>query len=81
MEKPYSLRNPFPNNYKHVIDNGTEMLECPECECRIQANFFSYAVGDYGYKFCPYCGVDLRVKSQLTIEDFLQKAGEDNACN
>lgn len=60
MNKEYELRNPIPNRYRTYIDNGHKMLECPKCECRITASFFSYAVGNNGYGFCPYCGEDLR---------------------
>lgn len=68
----YELRNPYPNNYKHCIDNGHSMLECPECESRIISALFSHAVGDYGYRFCPYCGADLRKSNQMTFDDLLR---------
>ena len=56
----YEYREPYPNRYRITEDCGTKMLECPKCKCRIQAVNFSYAVGNYGYKFCPYCGEDVR---------------------
>lgn len=59
-DEAYSLREPIKNRYRHRKDNDCEMLECPECECRILANDFSCAVGNRGYSFCPYCGADLR---------------------
>jgi len=59
-QSPYSLREPFSNDYVHEIDNGTPMLKCPDCGCRIQSNPFSFAVGNLGYSFCPYCGKDRR---------------------
>lgn len=56
----YEYREPYPNRYRITEDCGTKMLECPKCKCRIQAVNFSYAVGNHGYKFCPYCGEDVR---------------------
>ena len=58
----YSYREPVPNIYVSTVDIGTPMLECPGCKARIQANAFSYAVGNMGYQFCPYCGKDVRKK-------------------
>ena len=58
----YSYREPVPNIYISTVDVGAPMLECPGCKARIQANAFSYAVGNMGYQFCPYCGKDVRKK-------------------
>ena len=58
----YEYRNPIPNNWIHRVDTGIGMLECPKCECRANEAMFSYAVGNRGYSFCPYCGEDLRKK-------------------
>ena len=69
--REYELREPYPNKYKHVVDNGFDMLECPECKCRIQSAQFSYAVGNLGYRFCPYCGTDVRKPDQMTFDDIL----------
>lgn len=66
-EEEYELRNPIPNRYRTCFDTDYKMLECPKCECRITASFFSYAVGDNGYGFCPYCGEDLREKSNPKV--------------
>ena len=59
-DEPYPYRYPIKNKWIHEIDTGNEMLKCPECECRVSANAYSYAVGRLGYSFCPYCGTDLR---------------------
>ena len=59
-------RKPIPNNWIHRIDCGTDMMECPKCSCRIIGKWFSYAVGDRGYGFCPYCGEDVRKKTELS---------------
>lgn len=62
----YEYRLPVPNKYIHTIDNGEKMLKCPKCDCGIIASAFSYAVGNCGYKFCPYCGEDLRIQENET---------------
>lgn len=59
-QEPYLYREPIPNKYINAVDNGSKMLECPECGCRIQYNAFTYAVGTQGFSFCPYCGADVR---------------------
>ena len=56
FSKPCELREPNSHIYKTCIDNGTYMLECPKCKGRINYNPFTYAVGDDGFHFCPYCG-------------------------
>ena len=58
----YEFREPYPNRYRITEDCGTKMLECPFCKCRIQAINFSYAVGNRGYSYCPYCGEYVRKK-------------------
>lgn len=59
-QEPYPYRKPRPNKYIKGIDCGCTMLECPACRWRIQYNAFTYAVGDLGFSFCPYCGTDVR---------------------
>ena len=56
LERPYDYRQPVPNRYIITEDTGTKMLECPACGGRIQAYPFTYAVGNHGYRYCPYCG-------------------------
>ena len=46
--------------WKRAEDTGVDMLECPKCECRVQAIHYITAVGTKGFNFCPYCGEDLR---------------------
>lgn len=60
FNKEYEYREAYPNKYILTVDCGTKMLRCPECKCQIQLYPFSYAVGNRGYSFCPYCGKDLR---------------------
>ena len=52
--------DPIPNYYIMRIDTECILLECPHCKGRIISTAFSYAVGNQGYAFCPYCGEDLR---------------------
>lgn len=59
-QEPYPYREPNPNTYVKAVDCGEQMLECPECKCRIIYNAFTYAVGSRGFSFCPYCGKDRR---------------------
>lgn len=61
-QTPSIYHNPIENKYKKTVDCGAEMLECPQCAGRITLNAFTYAVGDLGYAFCPYCGADMRKK-------------------
>lgn len=67
-QEPCQYREPPANKYNTTVDNGSTMLECPECKCRIQYNAFTYAVGDLGFSFCPYCGTDVR-KNESTEEN------------
>ena len=46
--------------WKKTVDNGTPMLECSACGCRVKRESFMDAVGEKGFNFCPYCGADLR---------------------
>ena len=63
-QEPCQYREPPANKYNTTVDNGSTMLECPECKCRIQYNAFTYAVGTQGFSFCPYCGADMRKEVQ-----------------
>lgn len=56
FNREYEYRKAYPNKYIVTSDNGSKMLRCPECTCQIIAYPFSYAVGNRGYSFCPYCG-------------------------
>ena len=40
------------------IDEGTWMLECSECGCRVQEEKYRIAIGQNATK-CPYCGAEL----------------------
>lgn len=39
-----------------TIDDGEKMITCSNCECRMIKSPYDRAVGDHGYRFCPYCG-------------------------
>ena len=58
------------NRWERRVDNDMEMLECPECKCRVFALHYIVAVGTRGFNFCPYCGEDLRPE-QMTMEEML----------
>lgn len=58
----YLYREPIPNIYTKTVDVDAPVMECPGCKGRILSNAFSYAVGNLGYAFCPYCGKDVRKK-------------------
>ena len=52
-------------NWKKTVDNGTPMLECSACGCRVKRESFMDAVGEKGFSFCPYCGADLREREDI----------------
>lgn len=58
------------NRWERREDNDMEMLECPECKCRVFALHYIVAVGTSGFNFCPYCGEDLRPE-QMTMEGMI----------
>ena len=64
-DEPYTYRQPVKNKWLKRIDNDCQMLECPKCECRVLATDYSFAVGNKGYSFCPYCGADLREETDV----------------
>lgn len=45
--------------WKMTDDNGTPMLRCSSCRCRVKYEQYRAAVGDKGFSYCPYCGVRL----------------------
>lgn len=68
-QEPCQYREPPASKYNTTVDNGSTMLECPECKCRIQYNAFTYAVGTQGFSFCPYCGADVRKETSDGSDD------------
>ena len=40
-------------------DNGTLMLRCSNCDCRVMLEHYERAVGLKGYDYCPYCGAKM----------------------
>lgn len=65
------------NRWKRGVDNDTDMLECPKCQCRVLAKEYILSVGTKGFSFCPYCGEDLR-PDQMTMEE-MDENDEDDA--
>ena len=49
------------------IDNGTWMLECSVCGCRVQEEKYRIAVGENATR-CPYCGAELGLGGYLYDE-------------
>lgn len=37
-------------------DNDLVMLCCTSCGCGVLGVFYRRAVGDHGFRYCPYCG-------------------------
>lgn len=72
MTDYYPYQKPIPNKWIKRIDEDNDMLECPKCGCRVGAKAYSYAVGNNGYSFCPYCGADLRKQYQRTLAEFME---------
>lgn len=46
--------------WKEEIDTGERMLACSACGGRVFLETYETAVGEHGYRFCPYCGADMR---------------------
>ena len=41
------------------VDIETEMLECTACKNRVIGKYYRWAVGNHGFRYCPYCGVKM----------------------
>ena len=55
------------------IDNDVEMLECPNCECRVFMEDYFKAIGQHGIRFCPYCGTNLQeFSNQMELLDYVR---------
>ena len=48
------------------MDNGSPMLRCSVCSCRVQEDPYRTAVGSEAVS-CPYCGANLDESEQLTM--------------
>ena len=42
------------------MDTGKVMLECKLCRARVFAIEYRKAVGDHGFRYCPYCGATMK---------------------
>ena len=42
--------------WKEEMDTGERMLACSACGGRVFLETYETAVGEHGYRFCPYCG-------------------------
>lgn len=52
-----SNRHPIPNKWIR-IGSGQFMI-CPKCCAGVFVEPYTKAVGDNGFRYCPYCGEDL----------------------
>ena len=49
------------------IDNETQMLRCEACGCRVIRQWYDLAVGDKGFRHCPYCGSAMENAEQMAV--------------
>lgn len=54
MEEYQTIRKH--GDWRTVMDNATQMYECPHCLGRMFTKEYDIAVGTWGYRYCPYCG-------------------------
>ena len=50
---------PKKGKWKEEIDTGERMLACSACGGRVFLETYETAVGEHGYRFCPYCGAQM----------------------
>lgn len=48
-----------PSRWHIDIDNDMQMLRCESCGCRVTRLWYDLAVGDHGFRHCPYCGKEM----------------------
>ena len=59
--------------WKITVDNGKQMLECPECHSRAFMDEYLTALGSAGMRFCPYCGTNLKTDPlQITFAEVIE---------
>lgn len=46
-------------SWRKEIDNGHQMLACSSCGGRVIRLWYDRAVGDNGFRYCPYCGEEM----------------------
>ena len=49
------------------IDNETQMLRCDACGGRVIRQWYDRAVGDKGFRHCPYCGRSMANAEQMAV--------------
>ena len=49
------------------IDNEMQMLRCSSCGCRVIRKWYDLAVGDHGFRHCPYCGKSMGNAEQMIV--------------
>lgn len=66
-----------PSAWKTDIDNDMQMLRCESCGSRVIRLWYDLAVGDHGFRYCPYCGKEMSNWRDLIVpwpgfkEDFV----------
>ena len=50
------------------IDNDRQMLRCESCGGRVIRKWYDLAVGDKGFKFCPYCGKQMTNAESMVVK-------------
>lgn len=55
--------------WKEEVGTGERMLACSACGGRVFLETYETAVGEHGYRFCPYCGSEMRRHDEGTADD------------
>lgn len=56
-----------PSRWEVDIDNGSQMLRCESCDCRVTRKWYDLAVGDRGFQYCPYCGKKMVNSAKMIV--------------
>lgn len=49
-----------PGRWIISVDNDFYLMTCSECSSRVFLKEYAAAVGDEGFRFCPYCGASMK---------------------
>lgn len=50
------------------IDNDHQLLRCESCGGRVIRKWYDRAVGDNGFRFCPYCGKTMTNAERMVVK-------------
>ena len=56
-----------PSHWEIDIDNDIQMLRCESCGGRVIRKWYDLAVGNKGYKHCPYCGKEMSNDAKMIV--------------